>query len=141
MPNVDKPFVLLVDDNEATCTLITAVLHRDFAVEVASDGTEAIERLRTKHYAAIILDLRMPQPDGFAVLEFIEQHDRRQLRNVLVVTAALSARGSSATMKSRPVSIVYPRRKLFNDSGTPRTTSSNGLQISPPVSLRSYPLC
>ena len=91
MPNVDKPFVLLVDDNEATCTLITAVLHRDFAVEVASDGTEAIERLRTKHYAAIILDLRMPQPDGFAVLEFIEQHDRRQLRNVLVVTAALSA--------------------------------------------------
>ena len=49
--------------------------------------------------------------------------------------------GSSATMKSRPVFIVYPRRKLFNDSGTLRTTSSNGLQISRPVSFLSYPLC
>ena len=29
MSSVEKPFVLLVDDNEATCTLITAVLHRD----------------------------------------------------------------------------------------------------------------
>jgi CheY-like chemotaxis protein len=91
MPNVEKPFVLLIDDNEATCTLITAVLQRDFAVEIAADGQDAIERLRTKHYAAIILDLRMPQPDGFAVLEFLERHDRRRLRNVLVVTAALTA--------------------------------------------------
>ena len=91
MPNVEKPFVLLIDDNEATCTLITAVLHRDFAVEVAADGQDAIERLRTKQYAAIILDLRMPQPDGFAVLEFLAKLDKRRLRNVLVVTAALTA--------------------------------------------------
>jgi CheY-like chemotaxis protein len=91
MSEVGKPFVLLIDDNEATCTLITAILHRDFQVEVASDGQDAIERLRTKQYAAIVLDLRMPPPDGFAVLEFLQQHDKRQLRNVLVVTAALSA--------------------------------------------------
>jgi len=91
MSNVERPFVLLIDDNEATCTLIKAVLHRDFTVEVAADGQDAMERLRTKHYAAIILDLRMPPPDGFAVLEFLQQHDRKRLRNVLVVTAALSA--------------------------------------------------
>lgn len=89
MPNVEKPFVLLVDDNEATCTLIMAVLHRDFTVETASNGTEAIEKLRTNTYAAILLDLRMPQPDGFAVLEFLQQHAPKQLANVLVVTAAL----------------------------------------------------
>ena|SRR5436190_17822813 len=48
---------------------------------------------------------------------------------------------SSATTKRRPVFIVYPRRKLLKDSGTLRTTSSNGLQISPFVSFLSYPLC
>src|SRR5437762_2689127 len=90
MSSVEKPFVLLIDDNEATCTLITAVLHRDFAIEVAGDGNEAIEKLRTSHYAAIILDLRMPQADGFAVLEFLKEHDPRMLRNVLVVTASLT---------------------------------------------------
>jgi len=89
MPSVEKPIVLLVDDNEATCTLIAAVLHRDFAIDVASDGNEAMEKLRTGRYAAILLDLRMPQPDGFAVLEFLRQHAPAQLRSVLVVTASL----------------------------------------------------
>ena len=89
MSSGEKPFVLLVDDNEATCTLITAVLHRDFAVEVAVDGGEAIEKLRTGRYAAILLDLRMPQPDGFAVLDFLKEHAPKQLRNVVIVTASL----------------------------------------------------
>src|SRR5437763_15288962 len=43
--------------------------------------------------------------------------------------------GSSLMTNRRPVTIVYPRRKLFSESGTLRTTSSNGLQISPPVSF------
>src|SRR5436305_7388639 len=90
MSTVEKPFVLLIDDNEATCTLITAVLHRDFTVDVAGDGNEAIEKLRTNHYAAILLDLRMPQADGFTVLEFLEEHAPRSLRSVVIVTAALS---------------------------------------------------
>ena len=90
MSSVEKPFVLLIDDNEATCTLITAVLHRDFTVDVASDGNKAIEKLRTNQYAAIMLDLRMPQPDGFDVLELLQQHDPGRLRSVLVVTAALA---------------------------------------------------
>ncbi len=91
MSSVEKPFVLLIDDNEATCTLITAILHRDFAIEVAGDGNEAIEKLRTSHYAAIILDLRMPVADGYSVLDFLKEHDPRSLRSVLVVTASLTA--------------------------------------------------
>src|SRR5262249_6529186 len=49
--------------------------------------------------------------------------------------------GSSAMTKSRPVFIVYPKRKLFNDSGTLCTTSAKGLQISPSVSFLSYLRC
>jgi CheY-like chemotaxis protein len=90
MSTVEKPYILLIDDNEATCTLITAVLHRDFAVEVASDGNEAIEKLRTSHYAAIILDLRMPGADGFTVLAFLKQNQPKALRSLLVVTASLT---------------------------------------------------
>jgi len=92
MPNPEKPSVLLVDDNEATCTLIAALLRRDFRTDTAADGMEAIERLRVNQYAAIILDLRMPQHDGFEVLEFLKTNHPRMLRNVLVVTALLSER-------------------------------------------------
>jgi len=90
MSRSEKQSVLLVDDNEATCTLITAVLHRDFNVEAVGEATEAIERLRTKLYAAVLLDLRMPVNDGFTVLDFLKGHNAVMLRSVLVVTAALS---------------------------------------------------
>ena len=70
MSRVEKPHVLLADDNEATCTLLTALLHRDFNVEAAFDGQETMERLRTRRYAVLLLDLRMPQADGFACSTF-----------------------------------------------------------------------
>ena len=92
MSRVEKPYVLLADDNEATCTLLTALLHRDFNVEAAFDGQETIERLRTRRYAVLLLDLRMPQADGFVVLDFLKEHQPAMLPRVLVVTAAVSRR-------------------------------------------------
>jgi CheY-like chemotaxis protein len=92
MSNAEKPSALLVDDNEATCTLITAVLRRDFRVETASDGLEAMEKLRTNQYAVILLDLRMPQQDGFSVLDFLKTNNPEMLKSVLVVTAMLNKR-------------------------------------------------
>lgn len=92
MSSAERPAVLLVDDNEATSTLVTAILQRDFRTEIAGDGMEAIERLRTNQYAAILLDLRMPQYDGFTVLEFLKTNQPKVLPTVLVVTALLGKR-------------------------------------------------
>lgn len=90
MSRVEKPYVLVADDNEPTCTLLNALLRRDFTVDIASDGQEAIDRLRNRQYAAILLDLRMPHTDGFAALEFLKQNQPLMLANVLVVTATLT---------------------------------------------------
>jgi len=92
MSRVEKPIVLLADDNEATRTLITALLHREFNIDTASDGQEAVECLRTRTYAAILLDLRMPLTDGFTVLDFLKEQQAQMLARVLVVTAAPTAR-------------------------------------------------
>jgi len=88
---VEKPVVLLVDDNEAICTLITAVLQPEFSVEVVSDGAVAIDRVKSRQYAAILLDLLMPMTDGFAVLDVLAERPDL-LRRTIVVTAALSPR-------------------------------------------------
>jgi len=92
MSRPEKPFVLLVDDNEATCTLVTAILHRDFNVEVASDGVEALDRLKTGNYASVLLDLRMPQLDGFGVLDFLKSNRPDMMPRTIVLSAALSMR-------------------------------------------------
>lgn len=87
MPRADLPAVLLADDDEATCTLIRAILHRDFRVDVAGDGAEAIGKLRTNRYAAILLDLKMAGTSGFGVLDHLRAHDEASLGRVLIVTA------------------------------------------------------
>ncbi|HEX6099390.1 MAG TPA: response regulator [Thermoanaerobaculia bacterium] len=89
---MEKPLVLLADDNDATCTLITAVLHRDFVVEVAHDGHEAIEKLKRRQYAAILLDLLMPVADGYTVLDHLQSESPSTLSRVIVVTASLAPR-------------------------------------------------
>ncbi|HYO77133.1 MAG TPA: response regulator [Thermoanaerobaculia bacterium] len=92
---MEKPFVLLADDNDATCTLITALLQSEFVVDVVTDGAEAIEKLKSREYSAILLDLLMPLVDGYAVLDYLTEHRPDTLSHVLVVTASLS----SAQMK------------------------------------------
>jgi CheY-like chemotaxis protein len=89
---VEKPFVLLADDNEGTCTLIRALLRPEFDVDVAIDGLDAIERLRARHYSAILIDLLMPVTDGYAVLDFLKEEHPDLLSRVLVITAAVSPR-------------------------------------------------
>lgn len=89
---LDKPFVLLADDNEATCTLITALLQNEFVVDIARDGEEALQRLKTRQYSAILLDLLMPVLDGYGVLDFVRDERPDLLQQVMVVTASLDAR-------------------------------------------------
>ena len=84
--------VLLVDDNEATRTLIKAILQRDFIIEQALDGKDAIDKLHTNQYATILLDLRMPEHDGFTVLDFLKANQPEMLPHVLVVTASLASK-------------------------------------------------
>lgn len=88
---MEKPFVLVADDNEATCTLIIALLHHDFVVETAGDGIEAIEKLKRRQYAAILVDLLMPQADGYAVLDFMRAERPDLLPRTVVITASLAA--------------------------------------------------
>jgi len=111
MSRIEKPYVLIVDDNEATCALMMALLQREFAVEMAGDGYQAIEQLKTRQYAAILLDLRMPQMDGFGVLEHLREHTPATLKHVIIVSAALHER---EVERLRNYDVCGVIRKPFN---------------------------
>jgi PAS domain S-box-containing protein len=71
--NVSGPaegtIILLVDDDPQIHHLIGTMLTREgYRVEHASGGAEAVERARTVRPAVILLDVMMPQVDGWAVL-------------------------------------------------------------------------
>jgi DNA-binding response OmpR family regulator len=77
--------VLLVDDDAELCQLITRFLTREgFEIDWASSGAKGIERALADDYALIMLDVMMPDTDGFEVLSRI----RRQSKTpVLMLTA------------------------------------------------------
>ncbi|MGA7616112.1 MAG: response regulator [Thermoanaerobaculia bacterium] len=95
----EKAKILLVDDNESTCTLISAILRKNADTDICTDGTEALEKLRTRVYDVILLDLKMPGVDGYQILEHLGSEKPAILSRVLVVTAALSERDQAKIRK------------------------------------------
>jgi two-component system, cell cycle sensor histidine kinase and response regulator CckA len=60
--------VLVVDDDYDLALLLREVLtYENCDVEIASNGMEAMDRLRTGDYEAVICDLMMPRVDGEAL--------------------------------------------------------------------------
>ncbi len=126
MATTDKPFVLLVDDNEATGALVTAILQREFNVEIAIDGLDAIERLKTKTFAAILLDLRMPQLDGFGVLDHLQSQAPQVLGRVIVLTAAVSRQDVARAKAYRVAAVIGKPFDVEHLLGTVRSCAGTG---------------
>jgi two-component system response regulator MprA len=78
--------LLVVDDDPALSrTLRRALTIEGYDVELAADGSEALQRLTAQHYDAVVLDVAMPRLDGLAVCR--RMRERRDLTPVLMLTA------------------------------------------------------
>ena len=81
--------ILIVDDDEQTRVILrTALRQKGLEADEAEDGRRAIELLTENVYAVVLLDLVMPDLDGFAVLEAISRTHATQPPVVLVVSGA-----------------------------------------------------
>jgi DNA-binding response OmpR family regulator/AraC-like DNA-binding protein len=82
----EHPLVLVVDDDHGTLQTMTAFLRlAGYRAECVDRGGAALERVQRQHYAAIILDLRLPDIDGIRVLRHLRQ---RGLETPIIVQTA-----------------------------------------------------
>ena len=72
---LEKPPVLVVDDEYGPRESIAFSLGGEFAVETAERAKEAFAKLRAKTFAAVVLDIRMPEMDGIKALEEMRKID------------------------------------------------------------------
>lgn len=72
---MEKQKVLIVDDSEMNRVLLTDILEGQYEVTEAENGRQAMEILNQNEtdFWFILLDIMMPEKDGFAVLEYIRQ--------------------------------------------------------------------
>jgi CheY-like chemotaxis protein len=82
------PRVLIVDDDAGIRTLMKAILlRRQAVVDCVSDGDAALSILREHDYDAIVLDLMLPNTNGFEVLRHLKTLSPELLPRTIVVTA------------------------------------------------------
>jgi threonine synthase len=81
--------LLIVDDHEEARTLIRRILrsHGDFHIREATSGSEALAMASAQRPDLVVLDLMMPEMDGFAVLDALRQQRETANVPVVVVTA------------------------------------------------------
>jgi signal transduction histidine kinase len=79
-----KYAVLVVDDEYGPRESVAFTLAAEFAVDTAERATEALAKLKQREYAAIVMDIRMPEMDGIRALEEIRKLD--PLISVIMLT-------------------------------------------------------
>ena len=79
--------ILIVDDEKMICDVIKEYcLNQKFIVDEADNGKVALNKLLTNTYDLMVLDIMMPQMDGFTMLKELPSEKR-------IPTIVLSARG------------------------------------------------
>lgn len=115
--------ILIVDDSEMNREILSSILGDEFDILEAADGKECISVIR-KHgrdIALVLLDIVMPEMDGFEVLEFMNKHE--WIDDIPVIM--ISSEDSAASVKkayemgvsdyiNRPFDVEVVHRRVFN---------------------------
>lgn len=115
--------ILVVDDSEVSRLQLRSILEPDYAVVEAVDGRQALARLADlgKGVSAVLLDLIMPELDGFGVLEAMAQSGNTCEIPVLVLTSSdrpddelRALELGAAEFITKPYRAEIVRRRLMN---------------------------
>jgi len=88
MTTAKKKRILIVEDEERIRKVINILIRAEnIEIEEASDGKMALEKIFGANYDLVILDLMLPEVDGFSVLEEIRGNEDTKDLPVIIVSA------------------------------------------------------
>jgi signal transduction histidine kinase len=80
--------ILVVDDNPSKLLALRAVLQPlGQNIVEATSGVDALRQLLKQDFAVILLDVRMPEMDGYETAELVRRRERSELTPIIFVTA------------------------------------------------------
>ncbi len=94
--------VLVVDDEPAIRALVAKIVERaGLTVDTARDGADAIEQMEAHPYSVVVVDLMMPNVDGYSLIDYIKS--RNGTRPAIIVVSA----GDSSSLRQLDGSVVH----------------------------------
>ena len=80
--------ILLVEDNEINQIIAFELLcEAGFSVEVADNGKQAVDKVTQNEYDIILMDLQMPEMDGFTATNILRSNEEHQNIPIVAMTA------------------------------------------------------
>ena len=89
--NDKKPVVLVVDDMPVNLKVLVNILTPDYTVVVAISGQEALLVVEDEPPDLILMDIMMPEMDGYEVLHRLKTNENTREIPVIFVTARTEA--------------------------------------------------
>lgn len=100
--------LLVVDDNRDIRLMLLDILRPlGFAVDEASDGQEAVEKWATWRPHLILMDLRMPEMDGYEATQLIREQASESEPVIIAITASMFSRDQETILAAGCQDFIY----------------------------------
>lgn len=87
----DRKRILVVDDEPDFCSIVQVQLEKEgFQVDLAYNGQEGLDKIRANPPDAVVLDVMMPEKDGYEVCRELKADDRYVDIPIVLLTAVAS---------------------------------------------------
>jgi two-component system alkaline phosphatase synthesis response regulator PhoP len=87
----EKKRILVVDDEPDFCSIVQGQLEKEgFAVELAYDGVQGLEKVQANPPDAIVLDVMMPEMDGYEMCNKLKSDEKYVDIPIVLLTAVAS---------------------------------------------------
>ena len=83
----DKPLLLIVEDNIEVTEYLVSALESKYAISLASNGLEGLEKSRQIIPDIILTDIMMPVMDGFEMIKILKDHIETDHIPIIIITA------------------------------------------------------
>ena len=119
----EKQAILIVDDSDLNRELLAEILSDQYEIIQAPGGNEAVSLLESDPtaYDLVLLDLVMPEMDGFAVLDHMQQHHWTDTVPVIIISSEMNPAIINRTFEmgatdyiSRPFDAGIVRHRVKN---------------------------
>ena len=122
-------YVLVVDDNPDVQNLVLEVLKLfDISGETAANGREALDKIASNRPKAIVLDLMMPEMDGFSMLAYLQSHRKSRGIPIILLSAVVTP---GQKLDRLPGVVGVMEKSMFSVDGMRRLLKEAGVIEDP----------
>jgi CheY-like chemotaxis protein len=84
--------LLLVEDSQINKLVATKFLSKwEVDIDYADNGLEALDKVRSENYELVLMDLQMPEMDGYQATEAIRKYGEDRFKSLPIIALTASA--------------------------------------------------